>query len=840
MQTIELNPSQLQDIYDTNMQRAQAIASNAQQVSNDQFIFFAAFDGTTNDKNNAPTGEQSTNVWQLFNQVIPSDSLKRGYYPGPGTSAALRHSSWLPSAVTQQVINAAEQAYKEFAEFASEWVKANPNKPVSIALTSFSRGAASAAIFSQLVYERGVIDPNDGTVLVPPGQVQIAGGVIFDPVTTGVNGNLAFAPNVQNVVVVKALNEYRNLFSSSDFSQAGVSTIGMYGNHGDIGGGYQADSNVPEGIGAITLEAATRYFQNTGLNIGNVPAERAFVPPTDEQTLLATIRIHTEAYDNYANQQWSVTNTNGFAFEHAVEGQRLRDTSFICNPASPGNPFTLYNGDKVTVTDTGNGTETVARLKTNADGSTLKETLRYAWIGDANHPDKIVDRVTVEIGSDGTTANIKVVAYVGNHQIGISVPDGVTSAAIDVQAADGIDPATISTSIHSVDGTPTSIAKTGVGSDIYYAEVNDTIRDADGKGTVYLNGKQLSFATRKKGETTWTDSAGNTYALTNGRLEINDPLVIEGFDNGELGIYLDEEEDPDDPVKPPPYNPNSSTRFFSSPLALDLNDNGVIDDVSLANSTVYFDLTDDGIAEKTGWLAPGDGLLGMDVNGNGVIDDRGELFGTTPDLTAFDRMREVVDTNGDGFINANDPLFGALRVWQDANQDGISQAGELKTLDELGITSIDANATRIQEATANGNNLVATAGFTRNGELKTIVDIEFASNTALTNANPNRPLDLPPSLDSAVFQLPWLRGFGLVKSLPLAYQESPALRQAVTSRSRTSMPFVGLTGCHDKRIAGTEDWRRPRTERCSRRRRHGEMKVGAGVMANDGMWRGAA
>jgi hypothetical protein len=244
MPTIELNPSQLQGIYDTNMQRAQAIASAAQQLSNDQFAFFAAFDGTNNDRDNAPAGEQSTNVWQLFQQVAITGNQKTGYYPGPGTSAALRHSSWLPSAVTQQVINAAEQAYGEFAEYASAWVKAHPNKPVSIALNSFSRGAASAAIFSQLVYERGVIDPNGGNVLVPPGQVQIAGGVIFDPVTTGVNGNLAFAPNVQNVVVVKALNEYRNLFSSSDFSQAGVSTINMYGNHCDIGGGYQAGSNV--------------------------------------------------------------------------------------------------------------------------------------------------------------------------------------------------------------------------------------------------------------------------------------------------------------------------------------------------------------------------------------------------------------------------------------------------------------------------------------------------------------------------------------------------------------------------------------------------------------------
>lgn len=79
---------------------------------------------------------------------------------------------------------------------------------------------------------------------------------------------------------------------------------------------------------------------------------------------------------------------------------------------------------------------------------------------------------------------------------------------------------------------------------------------------------------------------------------------------------------------------------------------------------------------------------------------------------------------------------------------------------------------------SNGDAIVATAGFTLNGKQATIVDIEFAYNPALTDANPNRPLDLPPSVDSDIFGLSWLRGYGNVKSLPVACQENPALRQA--------------------------------------------------------------
>ncbi len=43
------------------------------------------------------------------------------------------------------------------------------------------------------------------------------------------------------------------------------------------------------------------------------------------------------------------------------------------------------------------------------------------------------------------------------------------------------------------------------------------------------------------------------------------------------------------------------------------------------------------------------------------------------------------DLNDDGVIDENDAIFDKLMVWVDANGDGVSDKGELKTLKELGV-----------------------------------------------------------------------------------------------------------------------------------------------------------
>src|ERR1041385_1524618 len=145
------------------------------------------------------------------------------------------------------------------------------------------------------------------------------------------------------------------------------------------------------------------------------------------------------------------------------------------------------------------------------------------------------------------------------------------------------------------------------------------------------------------------------------------------------------------------------------PLILDLNGDG-IHTSNLADSTVHFDYSGDGFAERTAWVSADDGILAIDHNGNGLVDGMAELFGS-PTQDGF-AVLEALDSNGDGKIDASDAAFASLRVWRDLNQNGVSDPGELMTLAQAGITSISLART-VVGGTNSGNNIGFEAHFTR-------------------------------------------------------------------------------------------------------------------------------
>lgn len=138
--------------------------------------------------------------------------------------------------------------------------------------------------------------------------------------------------------------------------------------------------------------------------------------------------------------------------------------------------------------------------------------------------------------------------------------------------------------------------------------------------------------------------------------------------------------------------------FFLTPLAVDLDGDGVETIGSLVNGDV-FDFGD-GAVTAHGWLSGDDGFVALDANANGLIDSSQELFGSQS-LDGFSSLA-IHDDNGDGKIDAQDAVFADLKIWQDKNENGVTDAGELTSLTNHGISSLSLQA-QYSDETDNGN-----------------------------------------------------------------------------------------------------------------------------------------
>ncbi|TWP15677.1 hypothetical protein EUA75_01735 [TM7 phylum sp. oral taxon 353] len=208
------------------------------------------------------------------------------------------------------------------------------------------------------------------------------------------------------------------------------------------------------------------------------------------------------------------------------------------------------------------------------------------------------------------------------------------------------------------------------------------------------------------------------------------------------------------------------------PLVFDLGGDGITT-VSLEESNAFFDLDNNGFAEKTSWVGAKEGLLAYDKNGDGMINGGNELFGDrtlmkdgkTLASSGFAALAEY-DDNKDGKIDSNDVIYALLRIWQDSDGDGIASAGELRQLVDLGIVSIGLSYSNTGVTDGANNIQVRTGTFTlEDGSSRAVGEY-------LLNRNPVYSVDSSPiEISDDVALLPNVQGAGNVGSLHKAIMQ---------------------------------------------------------------------
>ena len=211
----------------------------------------------------------------------------------------------------------------------------------------------------------------------------------------------------------------------------------------------------------------------------------------------------------------------------------------------------------------------------------------------------------------------------------------------------------------------------------------------------YIKKYNLNLAKYERGNTYTYKWKGNTIKGEDREFEIR-PRIIKTSDKLRAriskygyGTIIDDDRDPNEDL-PETYDP----------IVIDFNKNGVTS--TKLDNTVYFDHDNNGFAEATAWIEKDDGLLALDKNDNGKIDNGNELFGnhtisntiygyTDKKATNGYEALKAYDLNGDNVIDEKDEIFDKLKIWKDKNSNGITDEGELSSLADNNIKSIDLN-----------------------------------------------------------------------------------------------------------------------------------------------------
>lgn len=240
-------------------------------------IYKVAFDGTLNNRVRIPRGERETIVARIATLVRAND-----YQPGAGMQS--EDIDNLDAMTGASCVRTAEEARDKFFSQVRKWLSEDPTTEIRVFVTGFSRGAATARHFMNIVTQEWGAQFDDKRSKSHSESPRFY-ALLYDTVATGQHDRLQLnvPTSVEYLVHFVAIDEPREiLFTPTvdvdssllpvDFEFIGgsrltppkrINTVYLPGAHSDVGASFS------DGIGDLYVVLAEQFLYMMGLTTTN-------------------------------------------------------------------------------------------------------------------------------------------------------------------------------------------------------------------------------------------------------------------------------------------------------------------------------------------------------------------------------------------------------------------------------------------------------------------------------------------------------------------------------------------------------------------------------------------